>query len=283
MADYTTSKSVLGSVYPVNAGESTWSRTEPLITPEDVKELYMAGISPVSAMKDPFTGKAKVISDAIIAKFIDKAVGTAELETGLFIFPMKVPFEKKPWDRQEYDSFGYFQLLKRPVMSVERITVTLSNNDAIYEVPLEWVEIGNAQWGQVNIIPLTIAMPNGNPTAIPTSAGGALLLSIFQGKSQWVPAFFMIDYTVGFPDGQVPKVINQYIGTIAAMDILSQLSATYGKSSGSSLSIDGMSQSVSTPGPEIFTKRLKDLADDRKMLMGRLKNLYHLKFFSDNV
>jgi len=282
MADYTNSKPVVGSVYPINSGESTWTRNEPLLTPEDLKELYMAGIPPVSGMKDPFTGKNKVLTDAVLAKFIHKAVGTAELETGLFIFPMQTT-DPKQWDRQEYDSFGYFQLTKRPVSSIEKITVNLSNNQDIYEVPLDWVEIKNAQWGQVNIIPLTIALTSGNPTAIPTSAGGALLLSIFQGKSQWVPSFFKIDYTVGFPDAMIPAVVNQYIGTIAAMDVLSQLAATFGRSSGSSLSIDGMSQSVSTPGPEIFTKRLKDLADERKMLVGRLKNVYHLKIFSGNV
>ena len=150
-------------------------------------------------------------------------------------------------------------------------------------MPLEWVEIKNAQWGQVNIIPLTIALTNGNPTAIPTTAGGALLLSVFQGRSHWVPSFWKIKYTCGFPEGKIPKVVNDLIGTIAAMEVLSQLASTYGKSSGSSLSIDGASQSVSTPGPEIFTKRINDLTLKREMLVAKLKNYYGLKFFSDNV
>jgi len=282
MADYTDSKPVVGDVFPIGGGESPWLRTEPLITPIQLKRQHLFGIPLVSGMKDPITGRNDRLTDDDLKEYIDTAVGLAELETGLTIFPTKFS-EKKPWDRQEYDSFGYCILQKRPIASIERMTVNLSNNDTIYEVPNDWIETGNLQWGQLNIIPLTIALTSGNVTAIPTTAGGALLLSIFQGKSQWVASFWRADYTAGFPDGQIPKVVNDLIGCIAAMEVLSQLASTYGRSNGSSLGIDGMSQSVSTPGPEIFTPRLKDLAAKRATLIGKLKNLYHLKFFSNNV
>ncbi len=282
MADFTNSKPVLGDVFPVGLTESAWTRTEPLITPEKLKSKHLFGIPLVSGMKDPITGRAEVITPEMLGDYIDTAVGLAELETGLTIFPGRFE-EKKAWDRQDYDSFGYFVMPKRPISHVESVKVNLSSNDDIYEVPLQWVETANLAWGQMNIIPLTIAMTNGNPTAIPTTAGGALLLSIFQGKSQWVASFWKVTYIAGFPDAMLPKVVNDLIGTIAAMEVLSQLASTYGKSSGSSLSIDGMSQSVSTPGPEIFTKRMKDLQDKRNMLVGKLKNVYHLKFFSNNV
>jgi len=283
MADFTNNKPTIGDVFPSGAVDSSWVRTEPLITPEKLIRKHLFGIPLVSGMKDPVTGRAARLTNDDLADYIDTAVGLAELETGLTIFETQFK-EKHAWDRQEYDSFGYFRLDQRPLSAVQKITVNLSSNDDIYEVPLQWVEIGNAKFGQLNIIPLTIALTgSGNPVAIPTTAGGALLLSIFQGKSQWVASFWQIVYTAGFPDGQLPKVVNDLIGTIAAMEVLSQLASTYGKSSGSSLSIDGASQSVSTPGPEIFTKRMKDLADKRQMLTGKLKNLYGLKFIANNV
>lgn len=282
MADYTDSKTVLGDVFPTNAVESTWVRTEPLITPEKLRRKHLWGLQLFSQMPNPRTGIAMEMTDDDIGEFIDSAVGLAEAETGLIIFPTKFK-EGHAWDRQEYDSFGYFKLRKRPVASVDRLTVTLSNNDAIYEVPKDWIETANGQWGQINIVPLTIALTSGNPVAIPTTAGGALLLSIFQGKSQWVAKFWQIDYTCGFPGGMLPKVLNDYIGTIAAMEILSQLATTYARNTGSSLSIDGGSQSVSTPGPEIFKPRLEELGAKREMLTNKLKAMYHLKFFSNNV
>ncbi len=282
MADYTKSKPVLGDVFPSGGGDTTWQRTEPLITPLQLKRQHLFGIPLVSGMKDPITGRADRLTDDDLKDYIDTAVGLAETETGLLIFPTQEQ-EKHAWDRQEYDSFGYFRLHRRPISSIEAITVNLSNNDDIYDVPLEWVETANLHKGQLNIIPLTIALTNGNPTAIPTTAGGALLLSIFQGKSQWVASFWKVKYTCGFPEGKIPKVINDLIGTIAAMEVLSQLASTYGKSSGSSLSIGGGSQSVSTPGPEIFTKRMNDLELKREMLVAKMKTYYGLKFFSDNV
>lgn len=282
MADYRVSKDAVGGVFPVGSGDSAWKRTDPLITPTDLVDTHLFGIPLVSGMPDPDTGRRKRLTPDGISRFIDKAVSLAEIETGISIFPVQFK-EKKPWDRQEYDSFGYSILQHRPVASVEKIAVNLSNNADIYEAPLDWVETGQLQWGQLNIIPLTIAMTSGNPVAIPTTSGGALLLSIFQGKSQWVASFWEVTYTAGFPDGQVPKVVNELIGTIAAMEILSQLASTYAKSSGSSLSIDGLSQSISTPGPDIFTPRLKDLALKRTQLVGKIKAAWHLKFFSNNV
>ena len=282
MASYNASKDTVGGVFPVGAHDSAWKRVEPLITATDLTDTHLAGIPLVSGMPDPETGRRKRYTPDMLNRFIDKAVGLAEIETGIAIFPTQY-VEKKAWDRQEYDSFGYFVLQHRPCASVEKISVNLSNNADIYEVPLDWVETGNLAWGQLNIIPLTIAMTSGNPVAIPTTAGGALLLSIFQGKSQWVASFWEVTYTAGFPDGQVPKVVNELVGTIASQEILSQLAATYAKSSGSSLSIDGLSQSISTPGPDIFTPRLKDLAEKRKMLIGKIKNQAHLKLFSNNV
>jgi hypothetical protein len=280
--DYTNSKPGIGAVYPVHATGSAWERSEPLITPNQLRRQHLFGIPLVSGMKDPITGRNDRLTEDDLKDYIDTAVGLAETQLGMSIFQTQIK-EKKAWDRNDYDSFGYFRMDQRPCASIESLTVNLSNNDDIYMVPPEWIETSNFHKGQLNIIPLTIALTNGNPVAIPTTAGGALLLSIFQGKSQWVASFWQIVYTVGFPDGKVPKVVNDLIGTIAAMEVLSQLASTYGKSSGSSLSIGGGSQSVSTPGPEIFTKRTTDLAEKREMLINKLKNMYGLKFFSDNV
>jgi hypothetical protein len=280
--DYSNSKPGVGAQYPINATGSVWERLEPLLTPAQLRRQHLFGIPLVSGMKDPITGRADRLTDDDLVMYIDTAVGLAETELSMNIMPTQLK-EKHAWDRNEYDSFGYMRLHQRPCASIESFTVNLANNDDIYMVPPDWVETANLYKGQLNILPLTIALSSGNPVAIPSSAGGAMLLSVFQGKSQWVASFWQVLYTVGFPDGKVPKPINDLIGTIAAMEVLSQLASTYGKSSGSSLSIDGGSQSVSTPGPEIFTKRMNDLTLKREMLVAKMKNLYGLKFFSDNV
>jgi hypothetical protein len=238
MSDYSNSKSGPGGVFPDNAVETSWNRLEPLVSPEQVKSRHLFGIPLVSAMKDPLTGKAQVMTDDLIKDVIDR------------------------------------------VATIDKVTITPSNNVDIYTVPIEWIETAYLPMGQINIIPLVSAIGYSTPAAV--SSGGAVFLSVLGGQ-QWVPAFWQIEYTSGFPDGMMPKPVNELIGCIAAMEILAMLAATYAKSSSHSLGIDGMSQSVSTPGPALFDQRLVILADKRKTLTSKLKTMYGLKIFSGQV
>jgi hypothetical protein len=279
MADYTNSKSGPGVVFPDNAVETSWNRVEPLVKPEQVKSRHLFGIPLVSAMKDPLTGKAQVYTDDLIRDTIDRAVGLAETETGLDIFPIRNK-EKQPFDRNEYQSFGYMRLERRPVASVEVLSITPPNGNNLYSVPLEWIETAYLPKGQINLIPIGNAIAYGSVAQV--GSGGALFLNVL-GAQGWVPAFWQVEYTSGFPDGMIPKPINELIGVIAAMEILSALGATYGKSQSHSLGIDGLSQSISTPGPQIFKNRYDELAEKRQKLVKKLKTQYGLNLFSGNV
>jgi hypothetical protein len=279
VADFTFTKKGLGDVFPDGGTDSMWKRCEPLITPEKLRTKHLFGIPLVSALKDPITKLAMVMTPDLLMDYIDQAVASAELETGIIIFPTAFE-EKYAWDKGDFDSFGYFRLKKRPITSIESMTVNLASNDDLYQVPLEWIEMANAHQGQLNLVPITIALTSGNQPQIPTTAAGALMLSVFQGKGQyWMASFWKIKGTAGFPDGMIPKVMNDLIGCIAAMEVLSQLSATYGRTQGSSMSIDGLSQSVSTPGSEIFVPRLKDLAEKRQRLTKKIKSYYGVGTF----
>src|SRR6185436_18720658 len=98
------------------------------------------------------------------------------------------------------------------------------------------------------------------------------------GNKPWVPAFWGMEYTTGFKDGLIPVFINDLIGTIAALRILSMLAATYAAANSSSLSIDGMSQSISTPGPQLFKLRIDELTAQRDLLVKKVKKIFNMKF-----
>lgn len=279
------SKGAAGLVFPDGADNDTpqanWSRNAPLITPPEVINKHLFGIPLVSGTKDPVTKKAARYTTEMIRDKIDDVVAQVEIETGISIFPVQKT-RKMAFDLNEYRSFGYFRLPDRPVMSIETLRVTPSNDIDVYDVPLDWIDTANMHTGQINIIPLTIALTK-QGTIVPTStAGGALMLAIL-GHSSWVPAFWKIEYTVGFPSGSIPKVVNDLIGTVTGIEVLSQLAATYARNSSGSLGIDGLSQSVSTPGPEIFSRRITDLEKKRAMLTKKIKVLYGTTLFSSNV
>lgn len=281
MAIYTGSKPGLGDLYPLGATETVNERLEPLITPSQLQMFHLFGIPLVSAIRDPITGRNQVMTPDILKEFITRAINLAELETQINILPVQIE-EKHPFDKPAYESFGYMVVRSKPVASVEKISVTPSNDSDIYECPLEWCEISNINYGQINIIPLTLLTTSGTVVPASSTAGGALFLSIF-GHKHWIPAFWKVTYTAGFPNGKVPGIINELVGTIAAMEVLSMLGATYGRATSASIGLDGLSQSVGSPGPNIFAIRMQELAEKRKALVNKIRAIYGLKFISGNV
>jgi hypothetical protein len=284
VGDYTDSKGGPGNVFldgsePDSAGG--WSRVAPLITPEQVRRKHLFGVDLVSGTMNSITEKRDVLTLDDIADKIDDAVATVELETGVVILPTQIT-EKIPFDLHLYRSWGYTRLKKRPVASVEAFDVVLANDTTTYTIPLDWVDTGQLHQGQLNLIPLTIALQK-QGSQIPTSAAASAVVLTLLVHQTWVPSFWQVKYTAGFPSGQVPKVLNDLIGTVVAMEILSELATTYAKNSSGSLSIDGLSQSVSTPGPEIFTRRLTDLDKKRTTLTKKIKTHFGLNFFSGEV
>jgi len=280
MADYNNSRFAPGAAFPENAIEVSKQDLEPLLTPAQLKVRHLFGIPLVSAVKDPITGKPHILTDDMVLDIINGAVSTAERELRIDLFPVKRR-EKQPFDINLYNQFGYFQLEHRPCTSVDKLSVTPSNQLDVYVVPNDWVEGAYLNRGQVNIIPLTVAFVQG--TYIPQqSSGGAAFLQIL-GNRAWIPAWWQIEYTSGYPDALMPRTVNEYIGTIAAMEILSMLAATYARSTSHSLGIDGYSQSVGTPGPQIFAQRITDLQDKRKRLHNKLKALYGFKILSGTL
>lgn len=280
MSDYTNSKEGIGSLLPDGAVETSWDDAGPLITPAQVRSMHLFGIPLVSAIKNPYTGKPDVVDDPLLHQHIISAVSLAELESGFEIFP-RAHQEKVPYDQPAHDSFGYMVLRQRPVSSIQKLCISSTDGVNIWEVPLAWIETANLHQGQLNIAPLAVAAQQG--TTVPLTASGytGLMPSLF--RFTWVPALWMVHYTTGFKEGRIPASVNQLIGVIAAMEILSMLAITYSRSSSSSLSIDGLSQSVSTPGPALFDTRLQSLGEKRKWLVSKLKRQFGLGMFSGNV
>lgn len=278
--DYSKSKNTLGKLVPENAIGSVWNRYEPLITPEQLRTRHLFGIPLVSRAKDVYTGKPMVMTDDVLRDMIVRAVSLVETEGNFDIMPVKYR-EKTAFDRNAFDSFGYMELKRRPVASVDRLSVTPSNQVDVYVVPQDWVEASGFQRGQINIVPLTIAFTNGG--FIPSqSAGGAAFLSILGAKG-WIPAYWQIEYTTGFPDGALPRDLNELIGVVAAIETLSLLATTDADANSRSIGIDGLSQSVSSAGPQKYQARIEVLTQKKQMLIDKFKGRFALKMFSSNV
>src|ERR1035437_746998 len=174
MADYTTSKAVVGAVYPVNASASATSRLEPLISPKQVRTGVLFGLPLISATVDPVTRRAAVFSDAMIKDCIDDSI--AELEEKLHVFINPVQFvEKYAFDRCLYDSFLFFKLRNKPVSSIEEVCISPPNNENLFQIPPEWIETANMATGQINVLPINAVGQNPGALFTGHTRGGASL------------------------------------------------------------------------------------------------------------
>lgn len=282
MADYSNSKKTLGSVFPEGAVDAQeWSRVEGLLTPELLVSRFLFGVPLYAPNINPVTKKRDEITPDMLQDAILNAIANLEIEMGINIFPVQHE-EKQPFDYNFWRTYGYTRVRHRPISSLDSFCFSAANNDNLYEINKEWVEAANFHKGQINLIPL---VPAAGVNFIPSSSGngtsGAAYLTFMNGFG-WIPAFVKIRYTAGFPGGQIPRVMNQLIGINAAMDILADLAATY-KASSYSLSLDGGSQSVSGPGPQIYNEKMKYLAGKKDGLVKKIKNMYGLQVISDYV
>jgi hypothetical protein len=283
MSDYANSKTTVSAAWPPQAIAAEVGDLEPIIGVDEIQNRHLFGLPLISQMKDPRTGKAIVMTPEIVKDIIEGAVRQAELDCRINITAVQYK-EKLPFDRNLFEAYGYTKVAHKPITSLDRMSVTPSNQIEVYNVPLEWVEMGNAHRGQINLIPITASFVQGSViTGSQGSTVGAAFFLAILGQRAWIPAFWEMTYTSGFPTGSVPRIVNELIGTIAAAEILSMLAVTYARSQSHSLGIDGTSQSVSGPGPAIFQIRGQELEAKRNKLVKKIKNLFGNGLFSSNV
>ena len=276
---YKDSKPAPGRVYPVNGTYSGWGRVEPLLTAEMLRSRYLWGIPLISQWEDPITKKRAVYTNSMLSDAIHRAVNVVEVESHMAVMPVKKK-EKHPFDRVEFERFGFMVTRDRPVASIEKLSITPPNGEDLYIIPPMWIETAYLSWGQISLIPIGNAVAYGTPAQFGT--GGALFLSTL-GNQIWVNAFWELEYTAGFPDGEIPVFVNELIGIVAAMDVLGALGVTFSQVSSKSLSVDGLSQSVSGSGPQLFQARMQELAERREKLTNKLKKMFAQSLFSGNV
>lgn len=273
MADFTTgSKDGLGALLPAGAVDTSWSRVEPLLTAKQLKGRFLFGIK----LKSPETGQ--VMTDDMLDDFIAGAVTEAETETKLNLGSTQID-ERIEYDRQLYLCQGYTRLRQRPVSSVQSMEVVASNDITIYSISLDWIDRGFLHLGLIYVLPVNLALSNTSSGLAPTGgAGGAPLFLALLGQSAYVPAYWKIRYTTGFPENQWPRSVNDLVGSIAAINVLVELAGANARQGSKSLGMDGLSQSSSNPGDKIYSTKIEALEKRRVMLVGRIRTHFGTKW-----
>ena len=150
----------------------------------------------------------------------------------------------------------------------------------LYSVPLEWIDMSMAAKGLLHFVPLQTTFSSYGVVG-PSAGAAAPLFAIFS-QLQWIPSFWFIRYTCGFDENSIPAPINELIGHMAAMELLSMLGPMYRHTS-QSISIDGASQSVSGPGYQIYALRYEQLKEKVADGIDLVKSRFGKKIFMSHI
>lgn len=276
MADFTNTKSYGTAIYPVHALDTSglMRRCEPILTPKQLISRYLKGIPLTFPNGDTFS--ADDLKDKI-----HLAMNEAEILLNRTI--TREAFKQKlPFDNQLYKSYIHLKTEHGPIVSLEELAIVSADGNNIFNLPAQWIEPANFSKNLINVIPL-LAAYGVNTIQGAVGNAGIAFLSVMDGLN-WVPAYWQVKYTAGLAneEGQVPVPVNELIGCIAAISILS-LVAPSNIYNSQSLSQDGISQSSSGPGPRIYEKRIEELEIKKDSLIKKLKGIFSSKFFIDNI
>lgn len=271
------SKTGGGSIYPVSAIDTsgTFDRIEPLITPEILRKDWLYAVP----LFDRLTNTR--ITDEDIKRTIKRAMNEAERQLKINIIPVRRAV-KMPFDYALFKYYGHLEIPYKPITTLFKLYIEDCNFNNIYTFPPGIIETRNMWMGQINFGPITVQTPSGLVFNEAAGGGGGVLLLVQSNYNQSMPAFYVVDCETGFPENKIPVGINELIAINAAIEIMSRVSPTF-KVNSQSISHDGLSQSVSGPGPQIFAARIADLKEKRAELLDQFKHTFYNSIFVSNI
>lgn len=239
-------------------------KSEPLVTVQKIRDTYLFGVQ----IKD---ANGNTPTDAFYQQAIDTAVSYFEHLLDISITPVINHVEYKDYHLNDYAEWGYIMLSNYPVHALSSMKMVYFRDDTgepvtVQEIPKAWIRLSRHD-GMIRLVPNTRF-----PSQLQISDTGSFFPEILRASE--IPHLWQFTYDFGFCDGKVPILMNQAIGLMASIICLIPaghliLGAGIG---GTSISLDGLSQSIQTTQSAEnsgFSATIKDYSDK---LFGKTKD-----------
>lgn len=251
------------------------NRYMPLPDAQYMKDHSLFGIP----LQSRLTGQT--VPDQTLDDYIQQSVSELEHELDLYITPTQFQ-ERHDYDREmQFWSFGYLRLHHSPILNVNKFQLTFNNGATGYpplvDLPLEFIHV-QPQDGTIQLVPAQGVSISGFIASIYSGLGYHAFNS--QAITHW-PGAVLVEYTAGFPEGQVPALLVGLIENMAAYKFLSTLGPILFPYNSVGISIDGTSQSVGTPGPAFLQQRLSELEKVIQAQKEAARGYYQKRFLID--
>jgi hypothetical protein len=256
--------------------QSTPERYLPMPTAASLKQTSLFGIP----LKSALTGET--VADSTLEGYITKAISEIEHTLNIFITPVSFherhDYDKELWTQQN----AWLKLNNSPILDVQKVNLSFGNSSPLppmVEFPLEFVYV-NSQEGAIRLVPVL-----GTPIAgftMSAFAGAQLQALMAIGAFQF-PGAVEIKYRAGFEPNKIPAVFVSLMEKMAGLQVLSMLGPLLFPYSSVGIGIDGVSQSVGTPGPAFLANRINDLKEQIASEMESVKGYYLKRFIIDYI
>lgn len=236
--------------------------TDLAISAKELQDLFFYGVP----LREP---GGSAINISTLEHYILAA--QSELEHYLNIkLNRQVITENKDWYAADWQNWGYIRTTY-PVVEAKALNGLIGTVRQV-NFPKEWLSTRKTSDGELYHRHIYL-VPNQDATASTNSIvySGVTPHLGFMGNST-IPNYWEIEYVTGFC--KVPKDLLNAVGTIAALNlfyIMGDILLSPGVSN-QSISIDGLSQSISTQGA--FKTRIDGYVNALKELMPRLSSTY---------
>ena len=274
---YAYPKQARNGTYPLFATNSSngFDRVEPLVTPDILISDWLFGVPLYDRIN-----KRQITNDDL-KRVINRAVCQLELDLKINIFPVQRDI-KLPFDSSLFRAFGHIEIPFKPVQTLLNFYIEDADQINTYQFPPQIIDTGNLTLGQLNFGPVTIATADGAVlNSLAAGSGGTLILTNYINLA-WIPQFFILQCITGFKENEIPTVVNELIAITAALEIFSRVSVLF-KNNSQSIGHDGLSQSISGPGPAVFNQRIDQLQAKKAQMLDQLRHTFYNSIMVSNI
>lgn len=222
------------------------------ITTDDLIDNHFQGIDLATYDGTPF-------SRTFLVSSLNSAIDRAEQMFDICITPREIKDELHDFEGHNiFDSYQYTPLFKRPVRKINSMVYKMGNQ-RILEVHKSWIQL-DSRVGDVTIFPTSTGANYIQPAF-------GVALPYFMHNS-YMPMAISIDYEAGMDKKDVPHTLLDWIYKYAAITIFE----VWGDQiigagiASSSISIDGLSQSIGTTQSAMYGGASARILEYRKDL-----------------
>lgn len=259
-----------------------------ILSVQELLDLYLFGIDLTDDAGNPFP-------PGIYEHYIRSAANSLEHRLDIPIRKIDIELEMHDYFREDYGNYLWMELDHHPVIEIDNVELVLPGEAVVQVFEREWIHIDRLT-GQLQLVPGT-----GTAGTILLGASGAWLPLIY-GNNRYIPNVFRVQYKAGFgkptpgafertpgltgpvsvPHPRLDRdqeVIKDLLGKIASfgpLNIAGDLIVGAGIAA-KSISIDGLSQSISTTSSATnagYGARLVQYAKEIKEMIPELKRYY---------